>query len=59
MLTEQKMSRRAKYILMLHDSINPPNEAERAALEAAIRALDSDLIGRVKMHIELSQPEND
>lgn len=55
---KDKMSRRARYALLLHCSDMPPNEAEKAALEAAIRALDADLIGRARMHIEASQPED-
>lgn len=57
MTSKQKLSRRAHYTLLLHDSENPPNEGERAALEAAIYALDRDLTGRMKLHIEASQAD--
>lgn len=58
MTTDQLLSRRAIYALLLTDTKDPPNEAERAALEAAIRALDTDLNKCCMLHIELSQPKD-
>lgn len=52
MTHEQIQSLRMRFLLQMEDS---PNEAERVALEAAVRALGRDLKG-YKGFIGLSQP---